>query len=155
MGQRLGLTKVYWNADLKSIKERYEEARAMNAEEEWLKGLESEGIANKIDIIRMETFESRRAKGKQIANFPKTPVHGANYAAKAKANWHQLQGNPSVAHSPQAHNFTPSIHPGMMQMSFPLRQHGHSAPITFPTQQGPLTPGSWPGGFNGEYYWFS
>ncbi|KAF8426250.1 hypothetical protein EV426DRAFT_20841 [Tirmania nivea] len=152
MGQRPGgLTKVYWNADLESIKERYEEAKAMNAEEEWLKGLESEGVENKIDIIRMESFESRRAKGKPIANFTKTPVQGANYAAKAKANWHQLQGNPSVSHLPQAPHFTPSVHPGMMQMSFSPRQHGHSAPIIFPTLQGPLTPGgSWSGGFNSQ-----
>ena len=161
MGQRpgVGLTKVYWNADLKSIKERYEEAKAMNAEEEWLKGLESEGIENRVDISRMETFESRRAKGKPITNFTKTPAQGANHAAKAKVNWHQLQGNSSVAHSlslPQAHHFTPLIHPVMMQMPFPPRQHGHSAPIIFPTQQGPLTPGgSWSGGFNGEYFlWF-
>ncbi|RPB24720.1 hypothetical protein L211DRAFT_848553 [Terfezia boudieri ATCC MYA-4762] len=146
-----GLTKVYWNADLKSIKERYDEAKAMNAEEEWLKGLESEGIEHKIDIIRMETFESRRAKGKSIANFPKTLIQGANHAAKTKVNWHQLQGNSSIAHSPQAHHFSPSIHPGMMQMSFPPRQHAHSSPVMFPTQQGPLTAGgSWPGTFNGQ-----
>jgi len=154
MGQNPGggLTKVYWNADLKSIKERYEEAKAMNAEEEWLKGLESEGIEHKIDIIRMETFESRRAKGKPIANFTKIPVQGANHAVKVKVNWHQLQGNSSVAHSPQAHHhFKPSIHPAMMQVSFPPRQHGHSALVVFPTQQGPLAAGgSWPGSFNGE-----
>lgn len=153
-----GLTKVYWNADLKSIKERFAEAKAMNAEEEWLKGLESEGIENKLDVIRMESFESRwlaRGKGKPGANFPKS--QGAcisNYAAKGNAmrpNWQQFQTSqsPTHLHTPlQAHQFAPQIHTGMMNLSFPPRQHVLNTPPIFQGQPSPLIPGdSWAGGY--------
>ncbi|KAL7276372.1 hypothetical protein RUND412_000639 [Rhizina undulata] len=58
----IGLTKIFWNADIKDIIQRYEHAKEMGAEEEWLKGLESEGLAHKLDVLRIERFEKTRPR---------------------------------------------------------------------------------------------
>ncbi|KAI5850419.1 hypothetical protein DFP73DRAFT_472728 [Morchella snyderi] len=59
----IGLTRIFWNADIQDILERYQEARDMKAQEEWLKGLEAEGMAHKLDIIRIERFENMKING--------------------------------------------------------------------------------------------
>lgn len=57
----IGITKIYWNKDLESIKHRYQEAKDMLASDEWLKGLESERNSYMQDIERMERFEKTRS----------------------------------------------------------------------------------------------
>lgn len=59
----IGLTRIFWNADIQDILERYQEAKDMKAQEEWLKGLEAEGMAHKLDIIRIERFENMKING--------------------------------------------------------------------------------------------
>ena len=56
----IGITKIYWNGDLVSIKERYREAKEMLAADEWLKGLESERDSQLQDVQRLERFEKTR-----------------------------------------------------------------------------------------------
>lgn len=145
-----GLTKVYWNKDLKSIRERYEEAKAMNAEEEWLKGLETEGIGNKVDVIRMESFESRwfsRGKGRPSANGTKPhaqnghPLTVNNHGSKgnsARPHW-QYPFNTTITHShpqPQAHQYAHSM------VHHPVTPHLNThSPMVFPAPNGQLTPG--------------
>ena len=164
-----GLTKVYWNADIKSIRERYEDAKAMNAAEEWLKGLEGEGIENKVDVIRMESFESRwstRVKSKSMGSSAKPPSQGgagpgttnsANGGNSAKNIWHQQQqqqqqhqSNLSLMHShPSAHGnqYALPSQAGMMQLSYPHRPHNTA--LVFPNAQGQLTVnGTWQAVYN-------
>lgn len=56
----IGITKIYWNKDLESIKHRYQEVEEMLASDEWLKGLESKRNFYMQDIERMERFEKTR-----------------------------------------------------------------------------------------------
>ena len=56
----IGMTKIYWNEDLVSVKERYREAKEMLAADEWLKGLESERDSQLQDVQRLERFERNR-----------------------------------------------------------------------------------------------
>jgi hypothetical protein len=56
----IGITRIFWNKDLESIKERYQEAKEMLAADEWLKGLESERDSYLQDIERIERFEQTR-----------------------------------------------------------------------------------------------
>ncbi|KAA8908644.1 hypothetical protein FN846DRAFT_1020938 [Sphaerosporella brunnea] len=56
----IGITRIYWNKDVESIKERYQEAKEMLAADEWLKGLESERDSYLQDIERIERFEQTR-----------------------------------------------------------------------------------------------
>lgn len=53
----IGLTKIFWNADISDILERYREAMRNGAQEEWLNGLEAEGLSHKLDVMRIERFE--------------------------------------------------------------------------------------------------
>ncbi|KAF8467792.1 hypothetical protein BDZ91DRAFT_723073 [Kalaharituber pfeilii] len=157
-----GLSKVYWNTDLESIKERYEEAKAMDAEEEWLKGLESEGHENRSDIMRMESFESRwysRGKIKSIGNATK-PSPATGYSSlittngfrcnSTKPNWQQFQSSHTILH-PHAHpqpQYPPSAHNGIMHPSFSSRPHQHNLPLMLHSQQGQISPGTtWPTGY--------
>ncbi|KAI5808182.1 hypothetical protein DFH27DRAFT_607891 [Peziza echinospora] len=123
--QTPGLTKVYWNDDIKSIRLRYEEAKSMNADEEWLKGLESEGNENRADVIRMETYESKllaRAKGRPITSISKplshtgcglSPSQHLNRGPLAKPNWNYSQQNVSLA----------QVHPQPSSHCLPLQAH--------------------------------
>jgi hypothetical protein len=53
----LGAVKAYWADDVKSILEQYEDAKAMNADEEWLKGLDVQCEMNRVDLARLEKGE--------------------------------------------------------------------------------------------------
>jgi hypothetical protein len=64
----IGITRIYWNKDLESIKERYQEAKEMLAADEWLKGLESEHNSYLQDIERIERFEQTRLPELSTAN---------------------------------------------------------------------------------------
>src|SRR4051812_32458896 len=55
--------RIYWKEDISEIKERYDEAKQMDAAEEWLKGLEGEGHGHKADADRMEKWEVRVLMG--------------------------------------------------------------------------------------------
>jgi hypothetical protein len=57
----IGITKIYWNKYLDSIRDRYQEAKEMLAADEWLKGLESERDSQMQDIERIERFEKTRS----------------------------------------------------------------------------------------------
>jgi hypothetical protein len=57
----IGITKIYWNKDLDSMRDRYQEAKEMLAADEWLKGLESERDSQMQDIERIERFEKTRS----------------------------------------------------------------------------------------------
>lgn len=152
------LTRVFLNLDLKSITERYEEARAMNAEEEWLKGLESEGSKNKVDVIRMEGFESRwSARGKERQPYstksssqPPAIVNCGSKENLAKTIWRQHRQAPHhLPHShfqPQDHQYSPLVNSGVVPQY--TRQHGQIS-----LQQGRLVSaggargGSWSEGY--------
>lgn len=56
----IGLTKIFWNADISDVLGRYQEAIDTGAQEEWLNGLEAEGLAHKLDVMRIERFERRK-----------------------------------------------------------------------------------------------
>lgn len=56
----IGLTKIFWNADISDVLGRYQEAIDVGAQEEWLSGLEAEGQAHKLDVMEIERFERRR-----------------------------------------------------------------------------------------------
>lgn len=56
----IGLTKIFWNADISDILGRYQEAIDIGAQDEWLSGLEAEGQAHKLDVMEIEKFERRR-----------------------------------------------------------------------------------------------
>jgi len=60
--------KVYWREDMERIYERYEDARSMNAAEEWLKGLTSEGQRYKVDLDRMERWYEISKTGTSISS---------------------------------------------------------------------------------------
>lgn len=55
----IGLTKIFWNTDISDVLRRYQEAIDIGAQEEWLNGLEAEGLAHKLDVMRIERFERR------------------------------------------------------------------------------------------------
>lgn len=59
----IGLTKVFWNADIGDILERYQEATEMRAQEKWLKDLEEKGLAHNHDVTRIEKFEKLKTSG--------------------------------------------------------------------------------------------
>jgi len=59
--ENIGITKIYWNKDLETIRHRYQEVKEMLASEEWLKGLESKRNSFMQDIERMEKFEAMRS----------------------------------------------------------------------------------------------
>ncbi|KAI5804945.1 hypothetical protein EDC01DRAFT_641443 [Geopyxis carbonaria] len=67
----VGAWKIYWNRDIENIVERYTEVKEMLAEEEWLKGLDSERDAHMQDIQRIEKFERLRSmwfhRGRMLA----------------------------------------------------------------------------------------
>lgn len=56
----IGLTKIFWNADISDVLGRYQEAIDVGAQEEWLSGLRAEGKAHKLDVMEIERFERRR-----------------------------------------------------------------------------------------------
>lgn len=117
------LMRVFLNLDLKSITERWEEARAMNAEEEWLKGLESEGSKNKVDVFRMESFESRWfARGREkpllhTTNLSGQPPAIVNYGPKdslVKPIWKQHRQAPPNLSQPHNNQYSPPINSGLV-----------------------------------------
>ena len=131
----------------------------MNAEEEWLKGLESEGSKNKVDVLRMEGFESRwfaRSKGRPLPHPTKPsnqPPAIVNYGPKdklPKLTWKQHRQTPHhLSHShfqPQDHQCSSPVNSGVVPQH--TRQHGQIS-----LQQGCLVPaggvrgGSWSGGY--------
>lgn len=68
----LGAVKAYWTNDVKFIQEQYEDAKAMNADEEWLKGLDVQCETNRVDLARLEKGEpckqAARPANQQRAN---------------------------------------------------------------------------------------
>ena len=79
---RTNVSKIYWTDDISEIKARYEEARQMDAADEWLKGLEGEGHSHKSDSDRMERWEVRWFTGLPYAN-------QSNLAHRKQAAYHQ------------------------------------------------------------------
>lgn len=53
----IGLAKIFWNPELEHIKIRYNEAKDMLAEDEWLKGIESERDYQTQEFDRITKFE--------------------------------------------------------------------------------------------------
>lgn len=125
-----GFTKLYWNADIESIRERYDEAKAMCAQEEWLKGLESEGQTNKVDVARMESFESRwsaQRKAKLIGSTPKTSVST------------HIEGRGNAQRGPipntWAHQQNTAMQSNLPSHQHPIHSHQHGHPSQPPTMQ--------------------
>jgi hypothetical protein len=56
----IGMYRVFWTQDLHDIKRRYEEAKDMLIEDEWLKGMRCERDAQIHEIERIEKFETHR-----------------------------------------------------------------------------------------------
>lgn len=70
----IGLTKVFWNADITDIVKRYDNATEIGIRKEWLKSLAAEGSAHKLDIIKIEKFETdeRTVPGTEVGNTSET-----------------------------------------------------------------------------------
>lgn len=84
----IGLTRIFWNADIQDMLERYQEAKDMRAQEEWLKGLKAEGMAHKLDIIRIERFENMQINGSDS----RSAYAGGSYPGGNSAELGLLQG---------------------------------------------------------------
>jgi len=56
----IGIVRIYWNRDLNDLRTRYQEAKDMLTEGEWLEGLRLERGAQEKDIEKIEKFEKIR-----------------------------------------------------------------------------------------------
>lgn len=113
-----GIHKVFWDDDIKSIRERYEEAKDMNADEEWLKGLDLEAENNRLDLARVAKWEARKTHiegSRRSRNNNNSNVDRGAHAQQTQQQ-HQFHTMSATGGNP------PSVSPGIIGPGYPPRK---------------------------------
>lgn len=116
----IGLTKIFWNADISDILERYREAMRSGAQEEWLNGLEAEGLSHKLDVIRIERFERLKASARGSGS---DDLSGVGYGRESQSR----ERKPELLHEDYLQTQTHVQYPGQRQKIF---QHGSASGVS-------------------------